>query len=146
MTDDVTRALRECIVALRCETPRGLSGGTAFYVAPDLLLTCAHVVAGHAKVELLVAGQWQPAERIALQLSPAADVILLRSAAAHTHFVRLGRRAALHDPVHTRGFPVRNEAPHEDGLTGVIEAIDVQHDKEPWKSGARLLKFKGAQI
>lgn len=146
MNDGITRALRACVVAVRCTTPDGPQSGTAFHVAEQLLLTCHHVVAGDRPVELRVAGQWQPAERVGLNLPLAADVALLRSTHRSQSCVRLGRLVALRDAVRTTGFPVRDGAPHEEQILGWIEDLALEHSTEPWKSGVRLLKFTQAQV
>lgn len=146
LDDAVTQALRACIAPVRCQTPQGLRYGSAFYVGPQQLLTCAHVVAGGMPVELRIAGQWQPADRVALALPEAADVALLRCAGRAAQFARLGRSAALRDPVRSIGFPVRKGAAHEEQITGAIEDLALQHVEEPWKTGARLFKFKDAQV
>lgn len=146
MDDAVTRALRACIVPVRCRTPQGPRLGSGFHVAPHLLLTCAHVVDGATAIEIRSGAGWQRVERLGLDLPSAADVALLRSDLAATGFARLGRSAALRDPVRAVGFPVRKGAPHEEQITGAIEDLQLQHVDEPWKSGARLIKFKDAQV
>lgn len=146
MSDAVTRALRDCVVALRCDTPEGPQSGSAFYVATHLLVTCQHVVAGAAPVEILVADQWQPVERVELTLPLAADVALLRSTRHSSPFVRLGRFAALGDAVRATGFPRRNDALHEEQILGSIEDVELQHNEPPWRGGVRLLKFRHAQV
>lgn len=146
MDDAITRALRDSVVAVRCTTPVGPQSGTAFHVAEQLLLTCHHVVAGDGEVELLVAGRWQRAERVELNLALPADLALLRSTHRSSAFVRLGREVALRDAIRTTGFPVRDGAPHEEQILGSIEDVALEHSAEPWKSGARLLKFARAQV
>lgn len=146
MSDAITRELRASVVAVRCTTPDGPQSGTAFYVAPQLLLTCQHGVAGTGAVEILVAQGWQPVERIELTLPRAADLALLRCAQPSSSFVRLGRSAALRDAVRATGYPVRDNSLHHEQILGTIEDLELQHNAEPWASGARLLKFTQAQV
>lgn len=145
MDDAVTRALRACVVLVRNGADKNRTG-TAFFVGPGHLLTCAHVVQKCRRAHVLIDGTWHRVRVQQPRLTEAADVAILRTSARSRAFARLGPLTATHHEVFGRGFPVRDGAPHEEQISGVVEQVDLQHASEPWKSGARLIKFKQGQV
>lgn len=147
MADSFTESLRECLVEVRAVTD-GERLGTGFFVAKDLILTCQHVVGSADPVEVRYGGCTAYASVQRLELNATADVVLLKTP-AHAPpapaCARIGGIAVLKDAVLARGFPIRG-APHQEQVTGRIEDLEFQHPFEPWKSGARLIKFKDSQI
>ena len=103
ITDDVLADAVRGVVPVRSAGCGPVSNGTAFAVAPGLLVGAAHVVAGASKIEIDVpvgdAGtvRTYPAEVVGY--SEGRDLALLRTAAAVTPLridrARLGARAAV---------------------------------------------------
>ncbi len=144
MDEAIERALRACLVQVR-GGPDATTHGTGFFVGPGLVLTCHHVVQGASGALILRDGQTADARVQPLRLSQFADVALLQTDMSCELPARLGVRAAVHDLVAAIGFPVDGSA-HEEQITGRIEDLDFQYPSEPWKSGARLIKFKDGQV
>jgi hypothetical protein len=105
-SQDLDDLLRRCTVRLRI--PRDGSQGTGFWVAPGLLLTCAHVVetaqAQSLPVEIASDGRTVSGRIVAFFAKPYPDLALLRCDELPNHrCVYLNADIALQDkPVQLR--------------------------------------------
>ena len=126
---DLLDLLEECTVRVT-----GPGHGTAFFVAPGLALTCAHVVAFDQDAVAPHAVQMLRRDGTSLTGSVDAnwvfphrdeDIAVIRVASAGDHpCVMLGEDAALDDAVRAHGFPDYKDdrGPRADGLRGRFES------------------------
>ena len=102
----VTR-VRTGIVRIQATDCRNGDLGTGFLIAPDLVATVDHVVAGATTIELTTSGSHRKIAATVVGADPAQDVALLRTAQPITgHVFKLaGRAPRLGESVAAFGFP-----------------------------------------
>lgn len=138
-SQDLNDLLRRCTVRL-C-IPQDGSQGTGFWVAPGLLLTCAHVVetaqARSLPVEIARDGRTVSGRIVAFFAKPYPDLALLRCDELQNHpCVYLNPDIALRDSLYSYGFT--DLQPNGDSATFEYEG--------PTDTGSgSLLKFKEGQ-
>lgn len=134
---DLDDLLRRCTV--RLHTPQDGSQGTGFWVAPGLILTCAHVVetAQAQSVPVEIAGNDRTGRIVAFFAKPCPDLALLRCDDWRDHpCVYLNADIALHDSLYSYGYT--DEYPNGDSATFEYEG--------PTDTGSgSLLKLKEGQ-
>src|SRR6266851_3156563 len=139
MNDPLDRLLREC-----CVQVKGAEQGTGFFVAPDLVLTCAHVVGrdrkpGDRRTRVTLANGAQKDDAKIRSIFPQEDLALLEVEPGPSHCVILGEQVCANERLLLMGFPVYDQAvgPECDGL-------NVWEDSETVDAnGNTLVKFRG---
>jgi tetratricopeptide (TPR) repeat protein len=132
--------LQQCTVKL---TISGVSHGTGFFVAPGLILTCAHVVNGLGDKSIQV--RWQNQENwanavVTKSIPDPYDLALLRVTLpldVNPPCVYLGKPIKSRDPLYLFGYPDRD---FPDGC-----AVTVDYEGLTGDSPA-LMKFTSGQI
>lgn len=132
--------LKECTVRLSHEGKKD-HDGTGFFVAPGLILTCAHVFKKANGKQIYV--WWQNQNYAALMESlpedtDKVDLALLKiSVSLPDHpWVSLDESVKTRDPLYTFGYPDQ----YPNGDPGTFESEGLTGDKPP------LLKFKEGQV
>ena len=114
----------------------GRATGTAFYVAPGLLVTCAHVLGKHASIAgnaRITVGEQQ---EVHPTLWEEQDLALLRLAVSHDHpCVLLDPTLLAGDRTYSFGYPER----HPEGVPTTYEAEGETGSEFGWA------KLKGGQ-
>lgn len=142
MPQDLPELLQRCTVKLR--VPSG--HGTGFFVAPGLILTCAHVLAGvDAKITVCWQGRENFAEAIALEQFPDPfDLALLRYYAPIPDLPCVSLDdSPLHpgDRLYSYGYPIYGQAddfPHGCPVTCEYEGLTGDFPPQ--------IKFKAALV
>ena len=136
MEQQLYELLRQCTV--RVSVPGKNGHGTGFFVAPGLILTCAHVVkavqATTSLVEVYWNGQFHPAQII--QSRDDYDLSLLQVNLSDHPCVYLSEEVKLGEHLCSYGYPDN----YPDGDTITCECEGWTKDKQA------LLKFKMAQV
>lgn len=119
------RLLRRCCVLIP-------GRGTGFFLGPQHVLTCAHVVPGRNegdKVTLCLEDGQQHAAAILRLTSPIWPDIALLKIETHSHDiqVRFGRELGLGDPLYAFGFPIYGSQQRADGMEGEFEGVTWRH-------------------
>ena len=145
-TVDIYQRLHLCTVRIETSGPR--RQGTGFFVSPELILTCGHVVAvedGQACKEISIqfsTGSYS-AQLNALCPPPFPDLALLSVDVPEHACVLLDRAVAPSDQLYSFGFPADPEGVRAEAVTVEVEGERVLGDG----NGERqFLKFKGGQI
>ena len=126
--------LRQCTV--RVSVPKKIRHGTGFFVAPGMILTCAHVVEDAQPNEVEVYWHDQPHPAQSIKRQEDYDLALLRVNVSDHPCVYLHDEPMLRDPVDSYGYS--DTFPHGDTITGECEG---------WTQDTQLLlKFKMAQV
>ncbi len=128
--------LAQCTVRLSIAGKQGY--GTGFFVAPGLILTCAHVVHDARQNHIDVAvNQWNQQYQAQVIASPERhDLALLRTDLTEHPCVYLGRDALPFDQLYTYGY----SDDHSDGDPATFNL-------EGWSGSAQeQLKFKLGQV
>ncbi len=141
MMQRLDELLQCCTVKI---TVPGQSGwGTGFFVAPGLILTCAHVVKA-LKPEVPVQLAWQQqegcAEATVTQLVPECDLVLLQVSLPQnisSSCVYLGDEFQPNDDLYTFGYP--DNFPQGTSVTGLCEGRAIENNSP-------LIVFKSAQV
>jgi WD40 repeat protein len=154
--DPIEAAVASCVVIV--EGRVGGSRGTGFFVAPNLVATCAHVAGTGPVMIRFGAFEDTKAEVVDVEL-PLADIALVRTSLSandvdHSGARRPGRgyvalgfdTPALECEVASLGFPERARQPHWDRVQGRVEQLDHQHPDARWRDGTRLIKFRDALV
>lgn len=126
--------LRQCTV--RVSVPKKIRHGTGFFVAPGMILTCAHMVEDAQTNEVEVYWQDQPHPAQSIKCQEDYDLALLCVNVSDHPCVYLHDEPMLRDPVDSYGYS--DTFPHGDTITGECEGWT--QDTQP------LLKFKMAQV
>ncbi len=134
--------LAKCTVRIQAVGKSGY--GTGFFVAPDLILTCAHVIRKNGQILKQVKFYWQEEEYQAevYQVpkdNKNVDITLLKvSNLVNDKFVisLFDDTLATGDELYTFGYPDNNV----NGEPGTFEIIGLTGDKPP------LMKFKEGQV
>ncbi len=141
MAQRLDELLQDCTVKIT--VPDQVVWGTGFFVAPGLILTCAHVVKalkpGDA-AQLSWRQQEIFAEALVVQTSINFDLALLRLSSSTNGAlpcVNLGQAFQPNDDLYTYGYP--DSFPQGTSVTGVCEGSAREN-------GSLLLIFKSAQI
>jgi predicted ATPase/class 3 adenylate cyclase/Tfp pilus assembly protein PilF len=134
--------LRHATVRLGLASSR--SHGTGFFVAPGLILTCAHVVEQAASLDddsIQVSWSYGEAEAHIEQFSPSVDLALLRVKLPEHPCVYLHESFEPKDQLFSYGYPANH--PKGDSVTAEAEGWSQFED-----SGSELqfLKFKAGQV
>ncbi|MBK9951629.1 MAG: trypsin-like peptidase domain-containing protein [Candidatus Competibacteraceae bacterium] len=152
-SQDLDDLLRRCTVRLR--VPQDESQGTGFWIAPGLLLTCAHVVeTAHARsvtVEIARDREIYPGRLVEFLPKPFPDLALLCCDGLRDHpCVYLNSDIALGDSLYSYGYT--DQYPRGDSATFAYEGpTDVgpgsllklkQGQSRPGLSGAPLLNLR----
>jgi hypothetical protein len=146
----LTDLLAECTVRVGTKA----AGGTGFFVAPGVILTCAHVVNDStAKREISVQWQSMVAQATIVDVLPDLDIAVLEVVLDGHPCVMLGEDQGLDSELYGYGYPVRNGSVRGDSLRPVVEGpthfddengrrtlLKLAHTQvEPGYSGAPLL-------
>jgi hypothetical protein len=152
-SQDLDDLLRRCTV--RLHILRDGSQGTGFWVAPGLLLTCAHVVetaqAQSLPVEIADVGQTVSGRIVAFYPKPYPDLALLRYDELPNHrCVYLNADIALQDSLYSYGYTdlqpngdsatFEYEGPTDTGSGSLLKL--KQGQSRPGLSGAPLLNLR----
>ena len=131
--------LLACTVRLRAAG----RNGTGFFVAPGLVLTCAHVVNVDQPAQVIhaeVRGRTLPASLVERRADPYPDVALLRVEPTHHPYVQLDPDVQPHDDVFCFGYP--RDYSGGDSVLAVYEGpAYVDTDK-----ACPMLKLGGGQV
>ena len=144
MTDPLDTLLRECSVQVLGETQ-----GSGFFVAPNLLVTCAHVVGknraiGDEKVIVTLSnGVQMPARLMAILPEDDDDLALLEVRHSSDKCVLLGNDLSLNDQVLLVGFPVYDKRPFLDSLSARYEGLTTLQQERNVRS---FHKVKDAHV
>lgn len=134
----------------------GGSTGTCFFIHPDgLAVTCAHVVDGYRKVEVLYRGNWIDATVVAFD--SRNDLALLMVGARNVPFLRVSKSSdvKLAQPIHVVGFPIQNVLGNSvkfntGAVTGInrTDSSEIQFDAtiNPGNSGGPIIDQSGNVI
>ncbi len=126
--------LRQCTV--RVSVLKKIRHGTGFFVAPGMILTCAHVVEDAQPNEVEVSWQDEPHPAQSIKRQQDYDLALVRVNVSDHPCVYLHDEPMLRDPVASYGYS--DIFPRGDTITGECEGWT--QDTQP------LLKFKMAQV
>lgn len=152
-SQDLDDLLRRCTV--RLHIPRDGSQGTGFWVAPGLVLTCAHVVetaqAQSAPVEITGDGRTVSGRIVAFFAKPYPDLALLRCDELQNHpCVYVHADIALQDRLYSYGYTdlysngdsatFEYEGPTDTGSGALLKLKEGQ--SRPGLSGAPLLNLR----
>lgn len=152
-SQDLDDLLRRCTVRLRIS--RDGRQGTGFWVAPGLVLTCAHVVetaqAQSAPVEITGDGRTYPGQIVAFLAKPYPDLALLRCDELQNHpCVYVHADIALQDRLYSYGYTdlysngdsatFEYEGPTDTGSGALLKLKEGQ--SRPGLSGAPLLNLR----
>jgi len=155
--DPLVAHLRRCCLRVMGERP-----GCGFFVAPQLLITCAHVVgdevpvgsrlelspwgAGGAAAGVEGAQSSLPPRAEVLAIDAADDLALLKLVAGDYPHVALDGEVRLGDPLVAIGFPQEGQRLELDQFTAEFEA-EVPFAEASGQGPAGVeLKFKGGQV
>lgn len=142
--DELIRLLHACTVLVVCDGERG----TGFFVAPDLVMTCAHVVRRRRRIAI----KWLQEEfqgtltHIFPDPYPQADnvfpdVALISVTVPGHPCVLLDDKCELRDPLYVFGYS--DFAAGGESLTGECEG---KRDYAAGDPAASLIKFKETQV
>jgi hypothetical protein len=140
MEQRMSELLPQCTA--RISLPGQTRAGTGCFVAPGVLLTCAHVVsaaltgASTSPLEIWWQEQSYPAQ--VLKLSPEYDLALVHVPLIEHPCVLLQEEVQPHENLCSYGYP--DDYPHGDTVTGEFEGLTEDKDTFP------LLKFKMGQV
>ena len=147
--------LRQCTAKL-FPFNSSVGWGTGFFVAPNLILTCAHVVEQSAQHDIKV--WWQDKELFAKveEVAPAPyDVALLRvnytNSLKHP-YVCLDDEVQTRDPLYLFGYPDEGDKKGEprtfncDGITGSDSILFNLGQVRPGMSGSPLLNQRTKKV
>lgn len=152
-SQDLDDLLRRCTV--RLHIPRDGSQGTGFWVAPGLVLTCAHVVetaqAQSAPVEITGDGRTVSGQIVAFLPKPYPDLALLRCNELQNHpCAYVHADIALQDRLYSYGYTdlysngdsatFEYEGPTDTGSGALLKLKEGQ--SRPGLSGAPLLNLR----
>ena len=152
--DPVEDAVAACVVRVAGAVDG--SRGSGFFVAPGLVLTCAHVV-GRGRVVVsndLAEDTHATVEKYSLG---GADLALIRTSLRPSNqtgraedprlaYVGLSDALRLGDHVAALGFPIQSGQHYWSRIEGTVEQLDHQHPHAPWRDGPRLIRFRNAQV
>lgn len=134
--------LERCTVKLKIKKNHESFVGSGFFVAPGLILTCAHVVKNVG--EQLIKVNWQQendfSEAKVEQSLPELDLALLRFDSPkekNLPCVKLDEDIKIGDELYTFGYPDRD---FDNGCPVTFSAEGFTGDKPP------LIKFKSGQV
>jgi hypothetical protein len=143
MEKTIDDLLRQCTVRLNSDGRQG----TGFFVAPRLLLTCAHVVEGAGKVvNVFWASQNQhfTAQIETLISDLNIDLALLRlddNKLDHPCVYFDQSIPILNDPLYIYGYPLDSAEDYSNG-----DSVTIKYEGKSFKGSALLLKLKEGQI
>ncbi len=154
-SSELDELLRVCTVRLR--VGQGSDQGTGFFVAPGLILTCAHVVEAAQPntkpVQVDWNGQSHTAKIQTCLAKPYPDLTLLCLDLQHHPCVYLYQEATLRDPLYSYGYT--DDYPNGDSATFEYEGpTDEQQtllklkegQARPGLSGAPLLNLRTGAV
>ncbi|MGY4155517.1 hypothetical protein ACVINW_001359 [Bradyrhizobium sp. USDA 4461] len=147
---DLQETITGCTV--RIVEKGGKRFGTGFFVAPGLIVTCAHVVEPDGgPTSFAISGKFGNAEAVAEQCRPSglADLALLRIGLEDHPVVLLGGALEIGDPVWTLGFVSHGKETRLVPSSGTHEGELISTVDDEKNSGSKrytLIKFKGGQI
>jgi Effector-associated domain 7/Trypsin-like peptidase domain len=138
MADSVLiRILQDC-----CLRVVGTSGGSGFFVAPGLLLTCSHVVAGLTTgIQVTWNDRTETASVADDAPDPDDDIALLALNVIDHPCVRLGTNFDSNDELFGCGYPASRTTPQMDGFKAQYECSTRLE-----KSARYLIKFRDGQV
>lgn len=146
MSDPLVDYLRKC-----CLKVRGKSPGCGFYIAPRLLVTCAHVVGRDCEIGTQVGLQrWDQKETDNLKgkivgISPKDDIALLETNVANSTYAPLSSEVEVRmdAKLTALGFTKEKSRAEFNQLTAIYEGEIPVRDS----SGHRIqIKFKSGQV
>lgn len=145
MSDPLVDYLRKC-----CLKVRGERSGCGFYIAPQLLVTCAHVVGRDLKIgDQVQLQRWEQEETNNLigeivGISPEDDIALLQTKIANSAYAPLSSEARTNDNLAALGFIKKEDREEFDQLTALYEGETLFLTS----SGRRGIesKFKSGQV
>ena len=135
---DLIGLLRDCVVAIN----HGGDKGTGFFVAKDLILTCAHVVSDASDQPIVVRwhGEDKQAKIERMGNADDLDFAILRLDAGWSHpCALLGTDVVLNDPFYAFGHPDGNYREGGDSATFIYEGSSFLNANNP---DTELYKFK----
>lgn len=134
--------LKLCTV--RIKTAKGGSQGTGFFIAPHIILTCAHVIGKHVVgefVEVFPDGSTQPLQAEIKEIFPnGIDLaILLTTEEVSSTCVYLDKEIQSRDSCYTYGYTDAEQG-FPDGDPVTLECEGITGGSSP------LIKLKGGQV
>ncbi len=135
---DLISLLRDCVVAIN----HGGDKGTGFFVAKDLILTCAHVVSDSSDQPIVVRwhGEDKQAKIERMGNADDLDFAILRLDPGWIHSCALlGTDVVLNDPFYAFGHPDGNYREGGDSATFIYEGSSFLNASNP---DTELYKFK----
>src|SRR5215469_11731555 len=145
MFDPLIEHLHLCCVQVLGERP-----GCGFYIAPDLIVTCAHVVGSKAPGSDINLRKWSS---VGVEMLPPArvlflfrddDIAFLQSAGPGEAVAALGADVRLRDPLVAVGFPRREDREERDHFEATYEGQTL-FLAASGRAGIEE-KFKGGQV
>ncbi len=140
MGDPLDLLIRKC-----CAKLRGAEQGAGFFVAPGLMLTCAHVVGrnrlpGDENSQVTLSSGTTTNGRLK-SIFPKADLALLEVTAGNHPCVILGQEVWPNEQLLIVGFPV-----YDNNIGAECDSLTAEYDGRTESSGSEagqfLLKFK----
>ncbi len=139
------------------DNDRGEATGTGFFVRPDgYLITCAHVVQGAIKTDVMINGEAHPAKVVAMDTKN--DLAIIRIRGDDFPYLELSDsdRVRLAEDVRAFGFPLADQLGTGIKITGgSVSGINEQGDSKvlqldvtvnPGNSGGPLMNDRGQVI
>jgi hypothetical protein len=148
---DLINLLRECVVPIN----HGGDKGTGFFVAKDLILTCAHVVSDSSDQPILVRWHGEDKQAKIERMGNAHDLdfAILRLEAGWSHpCALLGTDVVLNDPFYAFGHPDGNYREGGDSATFIYEgssfldANNLDTELYKFKEGEAAPGLSGAPL
>ncbi|NEO88675.1 MAG: trypsin-like peptidase domain-containing protein [Spirulina sp. SIO3F2] len=138
MSSSRDRLLQQCTVKLVPADSR--AWGTGFWVTPNQILTCAHVVKEHEEISVEWRGQVWTTVGVEQIVSAPGDLALLQvnpPEGEQPPYVLLDTTFQSGDPLYVYGYP-------DDFPDGGSVTLECEGDVE--EQGSKLIKAKGGQV
>ena len=138
MGDPLIDYLRSCCIQVLGEKP-----GCGFFIAPNLIVTCSHVVGREVENDTEIKyNRWNQESIKAKILGnfPTLDIAFLETNEKSNYYAPLSEDAQIDDRLTGLGFPKQNELPEFDQFTAQFESMTQLSNQ------GKLVKFKGGQV
>jgi tetratricopeptide (TPR) repeat protein len=145
MGDPLVHQLRQCCLQVMGECP-----GCGFFIAPHLIITCAHVVGPDTPIgSEIPLHQWgdatiTPLSSTLIALFPTEDIAVLETPNPGPTFAPFSAEVRLDQRLTALGFPLKGNQPTFDQITGRYEAQTQFAQGDSILTAA--IKFKKGQV